>query len=236
MITNDESSAIISVLRQISQQGAKGVPFHRAIAWLPVLRNCSPLPRPSDGLRAIITSAISDPLFGVTEAGKLLDLLLREMMPESQLASITAVTCPLIESSCKEGQDVCPIIKPGPGCDELAGRTYFAKTDGFTVWFAAMMFERENRVPVNITGYPVPINSLAEAVLYHEFCHVMHLDPTTTLLFNEVQDLYWQAARLVPLELRRSGVFDVSHKDMLEFVAFTFGIEASRNDVGDRSC
>ncbi len=78
------------------------------------------------------------------------------------------------------------------------------------------------------------IESFTEMILYHEFGHVMHLDPTTTQLFNKVQNLYWEAAKLVPLELRRSQAIVVGHGDMLEFVAYTFGVENARRDRVER--
>lgn len=136
--------------------------------------------------------------------------------------------------------------KSGRGCDDLAGRVYNAKTDGSDVWFAERLFETAQRLPlatdrriyflnrkpesVRAAGAKNPrlngstLNSVTEFVLYHEFAHIMHLDPTTASSFQELERMYWQAGQLLSLRQREERV-DLSHTDLLEFVASTFGYE-----------
>lgn len=243
-LTRSEQRAVAQVVgRFAAQQRVPSIPFSLLVQPLPARRRCSLGPRASDRLRASLWSAVRQPDFDAAQAERVLNELRAELMPRERQLRIRAIRCPeqpvpdpsRPPGSAPAGEECCIVDAPG-GCDADAGRTYYAKTDGFRVWFAELLFTAESRrTPVsNPLGSGTRDHSLMTSVLLHEFGHVMHISPSTTGQFAALEAMYWDAARLVPLALRSAGRVRVSHADMLEFVATAFAAENARLDSAGR--
>lgn len=129
------------------------------------------------------------------------------------------------------GNDVEQVKK---GCDEQAGRGYYAKTNGKDVWYAEAMFSEQAKQPVDGFGaVQLTVSSPIAFVLLHELGHIMHIDPVTHPLFRRLEEAYWELGRLVPRNVRLAGLIQVSHDDMLEFVASAFAADNIPRTIKD---
>lgn len=243
-LTSLEQAAVSAALERFSQQDRlETIPFSLFIVSVPAARECSLAPKIPDRLRRSIRERIRGPSLSVETVGEILNDLRAQMIPMVSELRLKAVICPDIpppDASKPPGslpeREECCLAEPKVGCDSDSGKTYLAKTDGFTVWFSTGLFASENR-NARADG-PLGSRSISYSammsVLLHEFGHVMHVTPQTAQIFGDLEIFYWEAAELVPIDLRRSGRIRVSHADMLEFVASSFAAENARVDAGNR--
>ena len=226
--------------RVLPENPQLSLPF-RVFAQTPLARRrCALGPLLSPALRERVQRTALSNNLDTKSAEELHALVARELVPDRSLRRIPAVSCPLIAidgGASIPGADepCCTQREIGAGCDAGAGRIYNAKTDGRTVWYAANMFKRESAGRgENFGALGLTVRSKAAHVLLHEMGHVLHLNPSTHLLFERIERWYWNAAQLVPLRLRAQGKIVTDIADSIEFVATAFAMD-NENDT-TRQC
>lgn len=207
------------------------LPFRVFAQTALAMRGCALGPLLSPGLRERVQRTARGNRLSPKMAEELHVAIARELVPDNVLQRIPAISCPLIPintGSTIPGVDepCCSNREIGEGCDAAAGRVYNAKTDGRSVWYAANMFERESAGPgENFGAFGLDVSSKAGHVLLHEMGHVLHLNASTHLLFEDIERWYWTAALLVPPRLREKRQLVVDINDSIEFVATAFAMD-----------
>lgn len=215
-----------------SQQKYKQVPFSRIIPWLSVIRGCVLVPRASEQTTATIKTLISSPTFDANDAATCFNLLRVDLLPENSNVTISVIRCAARDN--KSGV-VCDKQAMEPGCDECAGKQYFAKTDNNTVWMADELFRAPyvNGGAEFLTVGDVTVHSLTEFVIYHEFSHLLQEKKSES--FSSVTALYTEAKTLVPQEIWNEGRVLFPDNDALEFASNSFAYENARSDRKQRA-
>lgn len=224
-ITDQERQFVRQSLRMFStQKETPTLPFSRVIPWLAVGRACAIVPRVSDKTMAAFRALIRAPDFSLDHVNRAYALVVTDALPNIAGLVVTAVSCPLMEA---DATTTCQREVGEPGCDACAGRRYYAKTDGVTVWVAADVLSAVNRVGGAdfFTVGNVTVSSMAEFVLLHEFAHVMQGNGAT---FANAAALYQDARSEIPAELQAR--VPSSDNDSLEFAANSFAYECTRSD------
>ncbi len=145
----------------------------------------------------------------------------------------------------------CPITPPPPekekivfgskydraivaGCDDQIGHLYNAKSNATTVWIGAKFFSDANRLmPHNseLDGRAL-CESFLSLVLLHEFVHILLNQSPYEGLTKQLRELYQNAAKLIPPELK--GKIVVGPNDEIEFVVQAIAYENCRVDRFER--
>lgn len=175
-----------------------------------VLEDVAPMVPPRDSVGAIVCPLLDPPSISVGDAyGR----------------GTAALVATLLNAA---GKEESVQVEPArrdvtPGCGSRIGRDVYAQTDGFTVWYAEAMFSEAAKGAARDFGaIGLNVESVLAFVAMHELGHVLHVDPATKPRFDRLERAYWQAARFVTPRERKSRAIEVSHADMLEFVASTF--------------
>lgn len=228
-LTDQERKLVRRSLRMFAAQNdVKTLAFSRIVPWLAVARPCSIVPRLSAQTIAEFRSLIRATDFSLDHVNRAYALVVADALPNISGLVVTAESCPLMEN---DGTTTCQREAGQPGCDACAGRRYYAKTDGVTVWIAADVLSSANRFGgaefLNVGN--VYVSSMAEFVLLHEFAHVMQGNGVT---FATSISMYNDARAEIPATLQtrvQSG-----DGDALEFAANSFAYECTRSDRSAR--
>jgi len=209
----------------------KEAPFSRVVPWLAIARACKLIPRISDQAQQQFRVIFQSNDFNVEKAAVCMNILRADMLPQFTDLVVKVVSCPLIESS---EQNTCLKEAGSPGCDACAGKKYYAKTDGETIWIAAALFQPQYRYggAEFLAMGDIKIPSLTEFVMIHEFAHIMQ---GVGRYFDPAVALYNEAKAMIPAELITQKRIVANDTDALEFAASSFAYESTRSDRGARA-
>jgi len=199
--------------------------FSRIIPWLSVARACTLVPRASLQALQKIRALVQSNDFDATKAAQCFNILRAELLPKENNLFAKVVRCAQPATT----GPACTNEAKETGCDSCAGRQYFAKTDGETVWMADECFGSRNRLggaEMLAVGHVV-VASLTEFIICHEFAHMMQAHGN---YFDTAMKLYAEARVLIPPELVKSGRVLVNDDDALDFAANSFAYESTRSD------
>lgn len=231
MSLSEQERALVRRSLQLfaDQTDVQKLPFARVIPWLAVGRRCAIVPRLSERAMSAFRELIQAPNFSVDNATRACALARDDLLPGADSLVITVTSCPLLP---EDASTTCEREPGQPGCDACAGRRYYAKTDGLTIWIAADVLSAANRTGgaefLSVGG--VTVSSLAEFVLLHEFAHVLQGNGVS---FATATSLYNEARAEIPAALQAR--VPSGNGDELEFSANSFAYECTRSDRNSRA-
>jgi len=230
-LTDNDKQLIAESFELFAAQTAfKKAPLSRIIPWLGLGRACALVPLANEQLVAHINSRVHAATFSESEAAECFNMLRNNFLPNIRDLRIVVKRCAPLS---KDDGVVCKEQASQPGCDACAGRQYFAKTDGNTVWMADTLFEQKYCQAGSLGG--VNISSFTEFVIFHEFSHMMQANGDA--YFAKLIALYNEAKTLIPPELLQENRVLLPDNDMLEFASNAFAFEHTRADrVGRSTC